>query len=145
MLKYFAYGSNLDEKRMISRGVNFKSKEKGILKGYRFTINKISQKNPNIGFANIIKDENSEVEGILYSVDMGDILALDTYEGAPKHYRREVLTVNNEQVIVYIANESWISVDELYTTEEYKNHILEGKDFLSEKYFDQLLKIKTTL
>ena len=143
MLKYFAYGSNLDENRMISRGVNFKSKEKGILKGYRFIINKKSQKNPNIGFANIIKDENSEVEGILYGVDMGDILTLDIYEGSPKHYRREVLTVNNDQVIVYIANESWTSPNELYTTEEYKNHILEGQDFLSEKYFDQLLKIKT--
>lgn len=143
MLKYFAYGSNLDDNRMISRGVNFKSKEKGILKGYRFIINKKSQKNPNIGFANIIKDENSEVEGILYGVDMGDILTLDIYEGYPNHYRREVLTVNNEQVIVYIANDSWTSTDELYTTEEYKNHILEGKEFLSEKYFDELLKIKT--
>jgi gamma-glutamylcyclotransferase (GGCT)/AIG2-like uncharacterized protein YtfP len=143
MLKYFAYGSNLDDNRMISRGVNFKSKEKGILKGYRFIINKISQKNPNIGFANIIKDENSEVEGILYGVDMGDILTLDKWEGCPKHYRREVLTVNNEHVIVYIANDSWTNSNELYTTEEYKNHILEGKDFLSEKYFDQLLKIKT--
>lgn len=143
MLKYFAYGSNLDDNRMISRGINFTSKEKGILKGYRFIINKISQKNPNIGFANIIKDENSEVEGIIYEVNINDILSLDKYEGAPKHYRRETLNVNNEEVIVYIANDSWTSVDELYTTEEYKNHILEGKDYLSKKYFNQLLKIKT--
>jgi gamma-glutamylcyclotransferase (GGCT)/AIG2-like uncharacterized protein YtfP len=143
MLKYFAYGSNLNDNRMISRGVNFTSKEKGILKGYRFVINKISQKNPNIGFANIVKDENSEVEGIIYGVNMDDIQKLDKYEGAPKHYRREILTINNEQVVVYIANESWTSIDELYTTEEYKNHILEGKEYLSEKYFNQLLKIKT--
>lgn len=143
MLKYFAYGSNLDDNRMISRGINFTSKEKGILKGYRFIINKISQKNPNIGFANIIKDENSEVEGIIYEVNINDILSLDKYEGAPKHYRRETLNVNNEEVIVYIANDSWTSVDELYTTEEYKNHILEGKNYLSKKYFNQLLKIKT--
>lgn len=143
MLKYFAYGSNLNDNRMISRGVNFTSKEKGILKGYRFVINKISQKNPNIGFANIVKDENSEVEGIIYGVNMDDIQKLDKYEGTPKHYRREILTINNEQVVVYIANESWTSIDELYTTEEYKNHILEGKEYLSEKYFNQLLKIKT--
>lgn len=142
-MKYFAYGSNMNEKRMTDRGVNFLSKEKGTLKGYRFIINKKSQKIPGIGFANIIKDKNSEVEGILYEVKTEDILKLDKFEGYPKHYRREMLPINGENVIVYIANDNWTTINELNTTEEYKNHILEGKSYLSDEYYNKLLVIKT--
>lgn len=142
-MNYFAYGSNMNEKRMIERGVNFLSKEKGTLKGYRFVINKKSQKNPNIGFANIIEDATSEVEGIIYEVTYENIKKLDVFEGAPKHYKREVKIINDKQCVVYIANNNWISDNELETTDEYKNHILEGKNFLSEKYYNKLLEIKT--
>ena len=142
-MNYYAYGSNMNDKRMIERGVPFTKKEKGILKGYRFVINKISQKDNKIGFANIIKDENSEVEGIIYEINDTDILKLDKYEGAPKHYRRELHRINNEDCIVYIANPNWVTLNELNTTQEYKNHILEGKEYLSEKYYNKLLEIKT--
>ena len=142
-MNYFAYGSNLDSSRMIERGVNFTSKEKGSLKGYRFIINKKSQKNPNIGFANIIKDNSSHVEGIIYELNQDDILKLDKYEGAPKHYRRESHRINNKECVVYVANDEWTTVNELEATEEYKNHILEGKEFLSENYYKKLLEIKT--
>jgi len=43
-MNYFAYGSNMSSQRLIERVVNFISKEKGTLKGYRFIINKKSQK-----------------------------------------------------------------------------------------------------
>jgi len=142
-MNYFAYGSNMDEKRMMERGVFFTSKEKGTLKGFRFIINKKSQKNPNIGFANIIRDDNSEVEGIIYEVSQEDIFKLDKFEGHPKHYKRETYIINNKECIVYISNNIWTSTNELESTEEYKNHILEGKDFLSEKYYNKLLEIKT--
>lgn len=140
---YFAYGSNLNEKRMIERGVNFKSKERGTLKGYRFVINKKSQKNPTVGFANIVKDDISEVEGIIYEVTYNDILNLDGFEGFPKHYYRIFLPIGDKECIVYIANDKWTVSNELLTTEEYKNHILEGKLFLSEKYYEKLLEMKT--
>jgi len=142
-MNYFAYGSNLNDKRMTERGVNFLSKEKGSIKGYRFIINKKSQKNPNIGFANIIKDNFSHVEGIIYEVNQEDILKLDKFEGYPKHYRRENHIINNKDCIIYIANDEWTSINELNATEEYKNHILEGKEFLSETYYKKLLEIKT--
>jgi len=141
---YYAYGSNMDDKRMTERGVNFLSKEKGTLKGYKFIINKKSQKNQNLGFANIIRDDNSEVEGIIYEVNPEDILKLDKFEGAPKHYRRETYTIDNKQCVIYIANNEWTSKNELEATYEYKNHILEGKEYLSEKYYNKLLEIKTT-
>ena len=141
-MNYFAYGSNMNDNRMTERGVNFLSKEKGTLKGYRFIINKKSQKNPNIGFANIIRDDNSEVEGIIYEVSQEDILKLDKFEGFPRHYRREIFIINDKECIIYIANDEWTSINELIATEEYKNHILEGKNFLSEKYYKKLLEIK---
>ena len=142
-MNYFAYGSNLDENRMITRGVNFLSKEKGTLKGYRFIINKKSQKNPSIGFANIIRDDNYDVEGIIYEIENEDIIKLDRHEGAPTHYRRETYTINNKECVVYIANPNWTSVSELDATVEYKNHILEGKNFLSDEYYKKLLEIRT--
>jgi gamma-glutamylcyclotransferase (GGCT)/AIG2-like uncharacterized protein YtfP len=142
-MNYFAYGSNMNEKRMTERGVNYTKKEKGTLKGYRFIVNKKSQKNPSIGFANIVEDINSEVEGIIYEVNHDDILKLDGFEGYPKHYKREIKIINDKQVVVYIANDNWTTNNELETTEEYKNHILEGKTFLSEKYYNKLLEIKT--
>ena len=142
-MKYFAYGSNMSQKRMIERGVQFSGKEKGILKGYHFVVNKKSFKDERVGFANIIKDPNSEVEGIVYELPHEEIHKLDRFEGYPKHYRREFLKINNEDTVVYIANDLWISSDELRTTEEYKNHILEGKEYLSENYYNKLLEIKT--
>lgn len=141
---YYAYGSNMNDKRMTERGVNFLSKEKGSLKGYKFVINKKSQKNPNIGFANIIRDDNSEVEGIIYEVSQEDILKLDKFEGFPKHYNRDTYIINDKKCVIYIANNNWTSTNELIATEEYKNHILEGKEYLSEEYYNKLLEIKTT-
>jgi len=143
-MKYFAYGSNMSSKRLTERGVNFLSSEKGILKGYKFIINKKSQKMPDIGFANIIKDDTSEVEGIIYEINEKDLLLLDKFEGVKSnHYRRENHIINNKECVVYIANDSWTTKEELQTTEEYKNYILEGKQYLSENYFQKLLEIKT--
>lgn len=143
-MKYFAYGSNMSLSNMTKRDVKFTSREKATLKGYKFIINKISKKNPNVGFANIIKDENSEVEGVLYDIPNEDILKLDKYEGFPIHYRRETFIINDEYTIVYIANDEWTSKNELLVNDDYKIKILEGKDFLSENYYNKLLEIKTT-
>jgi len=143
-MKYFAYGSNICSKRMLERDINFLSKEKGILEGYKFTINKKSFKNPSIGFANIVKDDNSSVEGAIYEIIDSDILKLDRFEGVSNgHYRREVLQINNQDVVVYIANLEWMSDTELKTTNEYKNYILEGKEIFSEEYYKKILEIKT--
>lgn len=142
-MKYFAYGSNMSLSNMTKRDVNFTSREKATLKGYKFIINKISKKNPGVGFANIIRDDNSEVEGIVYEVSQEDILKLDKYEGYPKHYRRESFIINDENTIIYIANDNWTSVNELKASEDYKEKILEGKEYLSEEYYNKLLEIKT--
>lgn len=139
-MKYFAYGSNMSTNRMLQRNIKINGKpERAILHDYEFVINKRSYKNPNIGFANIRKKKNSTVEGVLY--DVYDLKLLDKHEGFPKHYDKVILPVETENdivdAIVYIANEKWIT-EGLKTTEEYKKHILSGKNYLSEKYYNML-------
>jgi len=137
---YFAYGSNMSEQRMISRGLTPLSKEIGILEDYKFIINKKSFKDPSLGFANIIPESGSSVEGIIYKVLDADIKKLDRFEGYPKHYTKELLTIrlyDGELVesIVYIANPNWVSKTVLKSTTEYKNYILEGINYISNNYY----------
>ena len=133
----------MNSQRMLDRGVNFTNKELGILHGYKMLMNKRSYKNPEMGFANIVPSLDEHVEGILYEISEEDIFKLDRFEGFPKHYNRRHLIVNGEESIVYIANPKWVSIGELKVTEEYKNHILEGKKFVSKNYYNMVLeKIK---
>ena len=143
MVFYFAYGSNMSEKRMIDRGLIPSGKQVAYLDNYEFIINKRSYKDPKVGYANVIEKEESVVEGILYKVNNNEILMLDKFEGYPKHYERKILNLrlsNGEIVdgVVYIANFGWTSPRRLKTTPEYKNFILEGKEWISENYYNFL-------
>jgi len=143
MAFYFAYGSNMSEQRMVSRGLQPKNKQLAFLDDYEFIINKRSYKNPQVGYANVLEKEGSVVEGILYEVKNNDIMMLDKFEGYPKHYDRKNLKLrlsNGEIVegVVYIANFGWTSPRALKTTPEYKNFILEGKEWISENYYNFL-------
>ena len=146
-MKYFAYGSNMSEKRMLDRNIDFKSREFGVLNDYRLVINKISYKDPNIGYANIVKDIGSVVEGALYDISDNSIDILDKYEGYPKHYKRDKLKIiTNDGVVdavVYVANDKWVSLNDLKVTEEYKKFLMDGKDILSDYYILLLENINT--
>jgi len=140
---YYAYGSNMSEKRMIDRGLTPLNKQVGYLEGFKFIINKKSFKNPSMGFANVVPDDNSEVEGILYEVYEKDLKKLDRFEGFPKHYGKEYLNIRLSdgsyvKAVVYIANLNWTSPTVLKTTNEYKNYILEGRQYISEQYYEFL-------
>jgi len=96
------------------------------------------------------QQENSSdvVEGILYYVSSRDLKKLDRFEGVPNHYQRHELLVkrrdNHQQIkaITYIANPNMVQ-DNLKPEASYLFHLLQGKEFLSEAYFQQLLKIET--
>ena len=133
MLKYFAYGSNMDQQRMISRGVIFSNMKSATLNDYELKFNKISKQG---AVANIEPKVGSTVEGILYDID--SLIILDHYEGFPKHYNRILLTLNcGTEAYVYVENKEYI-VENLNPKQEYLNHLLEGKNYLSEKYFEKL-------
>lgn len=140
---YFAYGSNMSEQRMLDRGLTSKNKQMAFLDDYKFIINKRSYKNPNIGYANVKPSEGSVVEGVLYEVKDNELILLDKFEGAPKHYSRQKLNLRLQdgtlvEGVVYIANFGWTSPKLLKTTMEYKNFILEGKNWISENYYNFL-------
>ena len=153
---YFAYGKNMDfsvlrdrwngERKIIENIIN--SRLYGILSHYKLVFNKKSAKK-GIAYANIEQSKNDIVEGVLYFFETDDFIkSLDKYEGYPKHYRRELLSIkkNKETVdaIVYIANQEYIK-NNLKPDEEYINHLLAAKDLLSINYIDMLRNHLSTL
>ncbi len=146
-MKYFAYGSNMDPKQMKKRRVNFLKREYAILEKWRLEFNKVSSQNNNKGYANILKDEEGFVEGILYEIQDSDIEKLDEYEGYPNHYERKKLRVkmNNGKEIeamVYIAKSNKLKKG-LKPSRKYIYHLLKGCDLLSQKYCNKLKKQET--
>jgi gamma-glutamylcyclotransferase len=144
MVKYFSYGSNLDSKRMIERGVVFTSRQFGILKDYKLVFNKITSKNNSReGYANVIKSKGFIVEGGIYEVTDESISLLDRYEGFPKHYTREYLDIETSdrtiRCIVYVGNTEKLR-EGLKPSKEYFSKILEGKDLFTEEYYNNLIK-----
>lgn len=129
---YFAYGSNLNKKRMLDRGVIIKNVIPAKLFNYELKFNKVSKQG---AVANVVFCENSIVEGVLYDVET--LVLLDKYEGYPKHYTRVLMNIENVDAWVYIANSEYIK-EGLRPEKEYLNHLLEGKEYLSEEYYNNL-------
>jgi hypothetical protein len=144
MPKYFAYGSNCDPEVLDKKGVRFSSRQRATLPGYRLLFNKRSLR-PSlpdaIGFANICPCDNSVVEGLLYDIGPGDLERLDASERHPKHYDRIRVVVQadsgEEEAWVYRAQPE-MTADGLVPSRNYLNHILAGREFLSQQYFEAL-------
>ena len=137
-MKYFAYGSNMDAERMRERGIRFSQRTHGILKGYRLEFNKIASRNPQEGYANVVRFENGIVEGVLYEIPDSDLSKLDMFEGYPDHYDRLMIKVQLDdgqklEAIIYIAQPDQIA-EGLKPSRDYLNHLLAAKDLLSESY-----------
>ena len=154
MVYYFAYGSNLNPERMLSRNITWLDSYPATLENYELVFNKPSTlaKNVtyNMSFANVIPKQNSIVEGVIYLIDDDLIKTLDKFEGTnkkiPDYFRvkLDVLKEKNEIVPawVYIANGLLVR-DGLKPTKEYMNHLLAGKDKLSESYVTKLEQVQT--
>lgn len=99
MKKYFAYGSNTNLKQMAFRCPTAKLVDIGILKGYRMYFNGVATIEPAEGGA----------MGAIWDIDEESERALDRYEGYPRLYRKETVTVETErfgpiECMVYIMN-----------------------------------------
>ena len=134
---YFAYGSNLNQQRMIERGVIFTEMRPAKLYDYELRFNKVSKQG---AVANVIYKKDSIVEGILYRVQSLDLL--DKYEGVKSgHYNRVLLNVDGVLANVYICENKQFLQEGLKPKQEYLNHLLEGKNYMSEEYFEKLKMI----
>ncbi len=139
MVWYFAYGSLMDLNFVKSLGVDFHNAQRGILEGFRFEISVKDDIDPNFGYANIVLDNSSQVEGVLMQIPQGQIHLLDQYEGYPSLYSRQINTVLNSinkpvNAWVYIGTPEFSTHQNLKLTEEQIQRIQNGFDFLSTEY-----------
>lgn len=135
---YFAYGSNMNPARMQARGLDFERRCAGILQGFQMRFNKTAVGKLGVAYANIVYKPEAQVEGVLYQLHHADAIAvMDHYEGSPVRYSREVFTVNTGTELVnawvYIANPSMLD-EQLLPERRYLQHLLGGKDLLSDSY-----------
>jgi len=137
-MRYFAYGSNMDPERMRERSISFSQRIRAVLKGYRLEFNKVASRNPQEGYANVVKFENGIVEGVLYEIPDSDLSKLDRFEGYPNHYNRVKVKVKlndgqEVEAVAYIAQPNKMR-DGLKPSRDYLDHLLAAKDILSESY-----------
>jgi cation transport regulator ChaC len=93
MIKYFAYGSNMDkedldkwcEKQPSSPKIKFLSVSPAKLNGFKLSFNYFSTSR-HAGAANLMKAEDSRVYGLLIEIEDGDLQILRDKEGYPKYY-----------------------------------------------------------
>lgn len=149
MLKYFAYGSNCNPAIMQKKGVEFASRRRAVLRGYRLLFNKRALREAlpeGIGFANINPDAEGTVEGILYEIVADHLAFLDQSERYPEHYNRIEVEVQSENgtepCLTYVAQADKTAAG-LIPSRNYLNHILAARDFLSHQYFQALDQSQT--
>lgn len=146
---YFAYGSNCSEEVMQRKQVRYTSRRRATLHDFRLLFNKRSEREllPDaIGFANVNDHTGGFVEGILYEIVAADLGTLDASERHPEHYDRIEVIVETDigpvDCWVYQA-QSDMTADGLVPSRNYLNHILAGREFLSDQYYAALDSSRT--
>ncbi len=140
MIYYFAYGSNMNSVRMLERVGEFSIIGRGVLSDFRLAFNKKAQGKVGEAYANVMPNSGDYVEGVVYQFD--EIQKLDKPEGYPNHYDRKLMTISiggePTEAWVYYAREDRIA-EGLLPSKEYLEHLLQGKEYLSEEYFQKLI------
>jgi len=146
---YFAYGSNMNPERVRSRGLGVRRAIAGWLPGCEMVFNKQSKDHPDCGHANLVRTPADSAyqhvgvaEGVLYELsDESMMLRMDPFERAPINYSRERIFVQSEYGPIatwtYFANPALLS-DNLRPSQEYLAHLLAGKPYLSQAYYNRL-------
>ncbi len=146
MKYYFAYGSCMDEKRLITSGNAHRFKKIGYAKinGYRFRMNKLALNKQSV-YANIEPDNSSSVYGVLYEIDDQAEKYLDIREGYPVHYNKIYTNATIDgrtykDVLVYVANDDWICKEFTPVSPQYAEELMRGCQGLPEPYKSEFIK-----
>lgn len=99
---YLAYGSNMSIEQMIFRCPNAEFVKVTTLHGYRLVF--CGRDN---GYATIVPDAMSQIPVMVWQINREDELALDEYEDYPHLYRKEMLELDGQKMMVYIMNEQF--------------------------------------
>jgi gamma-glutamylcyclotransferase (GGCT)/AIG2-like uncharacterized protein YtfP len=123
---YFAYGSNMNWLQMQRRCPSSRFVCVGRLVNYQFGIARHSRLR-DCGTANVIPAPGKEVWGIVYDVDDGDLMLLDSFEDG---YRRETLAVYaagaGDQIFAALVYVAELERNVPLPNAEYKRLIVEG-------------------
>lgn len=146
ILHYFAYGSNMNCERVVTRGLDVVSVQGGTLLDYRLVFDKVAKGYPGEGHANIIYAPGERVEGVVHELAADDeILKMDPFELAPVNYGRDVvrliMTGEGLWAWTYFANVA-LRRDGCLPTRAYLDHLLAGQRFLTPEYFNRLRQLK---
>ena len=150
---YFAYGSNMSERRLTvqKRAPSAKVIGPAVLKNYCLTFHKCSSDGS--GKCTIEKSESDKVYGVVFKIKLKDECQLDKEEGARGNGGYKKVTFKIEMcdatgskykdVKTYIANKDYINCTlKPYTW--YKQHVLVGaiENKLPSSYIDYLMGIE---
>lgn len=123
---YFAYGSNMNWLQMQRRCPSARFVCITRLIDYHFGITRHSRLR-DCGTANVIPAPGKEVWGIVYDVDDGDLIRLDSFEDG---YRRETLAVGaaagGEKIFTALVYVGELESNAPLPNAEYKRLIVEG-------------------
>jgi gamma-glutamylcyclotransferase (GGCT)/AIG2-like uncharacterized protein YtfP len=109
---YFAYGSNLNLEGMASRCPDSKPLGRARLEDWALTFR---------GVADIERLDGARTHGVLWAISARDLGRLDSYEGYPRLYRRELVPVRIEEEVVgaitYVMNEDYVGLPSAFYLE----------------------------
>lgn len=114
-LLYFAYGCNMDAAFLEGvLSIELPPAWPARLEGWRLAFNKGREGEGNDAVvANLVEDEGGLVYGVVYRVPRDAVKALDAFEQAPEHYRRETVWVEplgrraRQAAMTYVAQTEW--------------------------------------
>jgi phage replication-related protein YjqB (UPF0714/DUF867 family) len=101
---YFAYGSNLCSRQMARRCPDAADPHPAVLSDHDWLINQR-------GVATVESFIGNQVHGVLWQLSDHDLAALDSAEGVPVRYRRDLLTVSTDDG----PSDAWVYIDHRVT------------------------------
>jgi gamma-glutamylcyclotransferase len=107
---YFAYGANMDEATFrVRRGIMPFECRAGRIRGYRLRFNLEGRPRGKAAPANLCRDPDAEVWGVLYRITRRDLIRLDSTEGVPGRGYRHLMVEADDvdgrplQAVAYMA------------------------------------------
>ena len=136
---YFAYGSNMDTDQMAFRELEVDDAWGAVLEGHRLVFNFPARSRWLGGAANVVREEGSRVEGVLYAL-VNDISIMDDWESGYQRVAVDVFVPTRDEKItawtyVVIEKGSHMAPSEVYVEQMLKG----AKEFdLSRTFIDEL-------
>ena len=123
---YFAYGSNINLEQMAHRCPDATVVGPVVLDHYELLFRGNTKGN---GVATIVPKEGGRVHGLLWEITPGCERSLDSYEGYPRLYDKQTVTVRGQDgqsfsVMAYVMTDLWR--EPTMPSEPYYSGILEG-------------------